>query len=89
MSPNRVPQDLDPERVRVGATLRAFREKSGIRVDQAASALRPPRSRSYLANIEAGRKPLPTVMLAQLAALYGVPEVAIRIPGLLDEESAA
>jgi transcriptional regulator with XRE-family HTH domain len=89
MSPRRVDAALDPERVRVGATLRAFREKSGLKADQAASCINPPISRSYLANIEAGRKPLPPWMLAQLANLYGVPEIAIRIPGLLDEESAA
>lgn len=80
---------LPPEQVRVGATLRALREKTGLRADQAANALRPPKSRSYLSNIEAGRKPLPPVMLAQLAALYGVPQVAIVRPDLVAEPVSA
>lgn len=89
MSPQRVPADLDPERVRVGATLRAFREKTGLTADQAANALRPPKSRSYVANIEAGRKPLRPVHLAQFAALYGVPQYAIVRPDLVTTEHAA
>ena len=77
MSPQRVAQDLDPERVRQGATCRALREKSGLKLGEAASALHPPISYAYLSNIEAGRKKLTPVMLARLAALYSVPQAAI------------
>lgn len=83
MSEQRVAKHLDPERVRVGATLRAFREKSGLRIGQVGDALRPPLSYSYLSNIEAGRKPLTPVLLAQLSALYGVPQYAIVRPDLV------
>lgn len=85
MSTSRVPQRLDPERVRVGATLRALREKSGLRIGQVADELRPPKSYSYLSNIEAGRKPLTPILLAQMAALYGVPQYAIVRPDLVEE----
>lgn len=87
MSPNKVHQDLDPERVRQGATLRAFREKAGLKVGQAANAV--PCSYAYLSNIEAGRKPLTAVMRAKLAALYEVPQAAISRPDLFDEQVPA
>lgn len=85
MSTQKVAPDLDPERQRIGATLRALREKTGLRADQAANALRPPKSRSYVANIEAGRKPLTPVLLAQFADMYDVPQVAIMKPELLGD----
>lgn len=89
MSAHLVQKALDPERVRVGATLRAFREKSGLRIGQVGDALRPPLSYSYLSNIEAGRKPLTPVLLAQLAALYGVPQYAVVRPDLIAGDDAA
>ena len=89
MSKNLTPNTLDPERVRVGATLRAFREKSGLRIGQVGDALRPPLSYSYLSNIEAGRKPLTPVLRAQLADLYGVPQYAIVRPDLIESDESA
>lgn len=80
MSSSKVPKDLHPEHVREGATLRAFREKSGLKVGQAANALDI--SYSYLANIEAGRKALTPILLARTAALYGIPQAAIARPDL-------
>lgn len=88
MSAHVVGKPLDPERVRVGATLRAFREKSGLRIGQVGDALRPPLSYSYLSNIEAGRKPLTPVLLAQLALLYGVPQYAIVRPDLVSGDAS-
>lgn len=83
MSPTKVPQDLDPERVRIGATCRALREKSGLKTGHAASALDI--SYAYLSNIEAGRKPLTEVLLARMAALYRVEPLAIVRPDLFTQ----
>lgn len=38
------------------------------------------RTRPYLANIEAGRKPLPPKLLAKVAAALHVPQMAILEP---------
>lgn len=83
MSPNRVPQQLDPERVRIGATCKGFREKAGFKVGQAASALNI--SYAYLSNIEAGRKPLTEVLLSRMATLYRVEPAAIVRPDLFPQ----
>lgn len=72
------PAELDPERVRIGETLRNFREKSGYRVDQFATELGI--SRPYYSNIEAGRKPLTKVLLARAAKALDVPQIAIVRP---------
>lgn len=66
---------LDPERVRVGQTLRSLREKSGFRADQFANEMEI--SRTYYSNIEAGRKPLTKILLARAAAALDVPQIAI------------
>lgn len=76
----------ESERVRQGATCRALREKSRLKVGEAANALNV--SYAYLSNIEAGRKPLTAVMLAKVADLYGVPELAIRQPDVYERVSA-
>lgn len=86
MSPRRVPAELDPENVRIGATLRMARESRGLRTGQAANALDI--SYAYLSNIEAGRKPLTPVMLARVAALYRVEQAAIVRPDLFEPASA-
>lgn len=75
MPKNSPPKPLDPERMRVGATARAFREKRGLRLNEAASELVI--SYAYLSNIEAGRKPLTRVLLARMADLYDVEQIAI------------
>jgi transcriptional regulator with XRE-family HTH domain len=74
--------NISPENIRQGATCKALREKSGFKLGEAAAALN--KSYSYLSNIEAGRKPLTAVMLAKVAALYGVPQAAIARPDLFD-----
>jgi transcriptional regulator with XRE-family HTH domain len=83
MSAVKVPQELDPEKVRQGATCRAFREKTGLKLGQSAGALGI--SYAYLSNIEAGRKPLTPVLLAKVARLYDVPQAAIARPDLFGE----
>lgn len=85
MSTSRVARQLDPERVRTGATIRALREKSGLKLGEAANALVV--SYAYLSNIEAGRKPLTPVLLAKVAELYAVPQIAISRPDLFAEAS--
>lgn len=80
MSAAKVRLELDPERVRVGATCKGFREKSGLKLGQAASLLDI--SYAYLSNIEAGRKPLTEVLLARMAALYRVDPIMIARPDL-------
>lgn len=69
---------LNPEWVRIGATLRTFRELRGEKPDPFASAIGI--SRPYLANIEAGRKKLTNVILARAAARLQVEQVAIMLP---------
>jgi transcriptional regulator with XRE-family HTH domain len=75
------------ETVRLGATCRAFRIKRGLKVGEAATALTI--SYAYLSNIEAGRKPLTAVLLARMASLYGVPEIAIARPDLFEGKQGA
>ena len=68
-------QPRDPEAIRIGATLRELREKSGYTVNQFSHELDI--SYSYLSNIEAGRRPLTKRLLARAAHLLDVPQVAI------------
>jgi transcriptional regulator with XRE-family HTH domain len=66
------------DRRRVGATLRTLRELRGFKPDQFASAIGI--SRPYLANIEAGRRQLPEVLLARAAETLRVEQIAIMLP---------
>jgi transcriptional regulator with XRE-family HTH domain len=75
---------LNPEWVRIGTTLRTLRELRGFKPDQFASSIDI--SRPYLANIEAGRKKLTTVLLARAASRLQVEQIAIMLPA---EEVAA
>jgi len=69
------PEQLDPERVRIGETLRTIREIKGFRLGEFAGELGI--SYAYLSNIEAGRKRLTPQLLAKAAALLEVRQVAI------------
>ena len=71
-------EPLNPECVRLGATLRTIRELRGFKPDPFASSIGI--SRPYLANIEAGRKKLTNVLLARAAAKLEVEQVAIMCP---------
>lgn len=71
-------KSLNPEWVRVGATLRTIRELRGYKPDPFASVIGI--SRPYLANIEAGRKKLTDVLLARAAAALKVEQIAIMLP---------
>lgn len=60
---------------RVGATLRTTRELRGLKPDEMANRLGI--SRSYLANIEAGRKRLTPELLAKACSILVIPQIAI------------
>src|SRR5690348_16472639 len=74
----------NPENERVGETIQAFRERYGYTQDELAREVDI--SRSHLANIEAGRKPLSNRHLAKIADLLGVKPLAIKRP---DSEQVA
>lgn len=87
MSTRKVPLALDPERVRQGATLRTFRELRGLKVSELANAV--PVSYSYLSNIEAGRKPLTPQLVAKLATILDVRQIALVRPDAFPQQDAA
>ena len=55
--------------------------------DQLATAVG--KSRPYIANIEAGRKPLPAKLLPRIAAALHVPQIAILAPDGTVEDLAS
>lgn len=63
------------ERDRIGATIRQIREMRGFKPDEFASKINI--SRPYLANIEAGRKPLTEILLARIAKELSVRQIVI------------
>lgn len=65
----------EAERERFGATLRALREAQGWSVDKFATAAL--KSRSHVANIEAGRKQPTPVLIRRFAELLKVPVAAL------------
>jgi transcriptional regulator with XRE-family HTH domain len=71
--------ELDPEAVRRGATIRALRQANGLKIYELASAAGV--SRSYLSNVEAGRKKAPPKLCLDIAGYLGVPLAAITAPG--------
>lgn len=70
--PNLPVEELE-ERRRVGATIRQVREMRGYKPDEFASKIGI--SRPYLANIEAGRKPLTEVLLARISGALDVEQI--------------
>jgi len=66
----------NPENVRVGRTLHAFRERFGYTQDQLATEVGM--SQGHLANIEAGRKALSNRHLSKIADLLGITPLAIK-----------
>lgn len=63
------------ERERIGATIRQYREMRGFKIDHFATEIHV--SRPYMANIEAGRKPLTEILLARISAALDVKPIAI------------
>ncbi len=70
--------DLDPEAVRIGATIKSLREAYGWKVGEFATAIE--RSSSFLSNIEAGRKHAPRSLCRKISDVLGVPLAAIISP---------
>ncbi len=77
------PEQPDPERVRIGETLRTIREIKGFRLGEFAGELGI--SYAYLSNIAAGRKRLTPVLLARAARVLGVRQVAIVRDGYYED----
>lgn len=75
------------ESIRQGSTVREFRELRGLKPDEAANKLGI--SRSYLANIEAGRKRLTPELAAKIASLLVVRQISILRPDEFPDEVAA
>lgn len=73
------------EDVRVGATLRAFREARGIKLGEFATKLRI--SSAYLSNIEAGRKRLTPPLVAKASSLLDVRPIALVRPDQFGPEA--
>lgn len=76
-------RDERNHRERVGSTIRDYREARGYRPDEFANAVGI--SRSYLSNIEAGRKPLTKVLLAKMATALNVRQMSIVHPGYWED----
>lgn len=77
MAGTRIAPTEQSERARIGATVRQIREMRGFSPDQFANEVNI--SRPYLANIEAGRKPLTEVLLARFSSTLDVrPLVIVR-----------
>lgn len=78
MTPKKISEAEQRERVRVGITLRTLRDTRGWKLGDFATELGI--SYAYLSNIEAGRKPLTNVLLARAAKVLGVDQIAISHP---------
>ena len=67
---------LNQEDQRVGETIKEFRERLGYTQEEL--RVQAGISRSHLANIEAGRKPLSNIHLAKIARALGLKPIAIK-----------
>lgn len=79
------PIPLDPEDIRVGATIAALRMLRGMTQDTLSAHRDVMISRAYLANIEKGRKHATPRVVARIAKALGVPQIAIIRPDLAEE----
>lgn len=79
MTPNKLPDNEADERTRIGATIRELREARQVTLDELAAAI--DKSRPYLSNIEAGRKPLTPTLLGAIAKVLRVRPISIVRPG--------
>ncbi|GAA2180972.1 hypothetical protein GCM10009785_13970 [Brooklawnia cerclae] len=71
-------QELDPELARIGATIRQMREMRGMTQEQLSHAALL--SRSYITNIEVGRKKPGQKAIARIAQALCVPQISIIRP---------
>lgn len=89
MSRNSLPPVEIWERKRVGAILRCARERRAKSLEEVGAWFIPAKSRSFLANIEAGRKPMPTYMLPILCDRLEVDPIIFARVGDMPAEDAA
>jgi transcriptional regulator with XRE-family HTH domain len=75
-------QELNPQDVRTGATIKALREAYGLKREEMARALG--KSRRYLQYVEEGERPASRVLCRQIADVLRIPLAAITIPGYED-----
>lgn len=80
---------MDPEDIRVGATIAALRTARGMTQDTLSTNRKVMISRAYLANIESGRKKCTPRVAARIAEALGVKQIAIIRPDLIEREDAA
>ncbi|MCU1677673.1 MAG: family transcriptional regulator [Frankiales bacterium] len=78
---------LDPEAVRIGATIKMARELRGLKVGELASKLDI--SYAYLSNIEAGRRRVTAPLVAKVAAVLVVDQIGLVRPDLFQIEMAS
>lgn len=86
MSGKKLPENEAEERIRVGATLRQLRELQHLSQDELANAIGI--ARTYLSNIEAGRKPLTRKLLVRVAEVLDVRPISIVRPNYFPPEPA-
>jgi len=72
-------RELDPEAVRLGATIRALREAHGLNMAQLAALIGL--SRPYVNNVELGIKRASPRMCRSVADTLGVPLAALTVAG--------
>lgn len=70
---------LDPEAVRIGATIRELRDLRGWKLVELAKAV--DKSHGYLSKVENGLKKCPYPLARDIAAALGAPLAAIVSPG--------
>ena len=78
---------MSAEDVRVGATIKAMREMRGLTQEQLATAALL--SRPFVANVEAGRKPVSEKSLARFSDALRVPQIAIALSKATFVDAAA
>lgn len=86
MTAKNLRQDEAEERIRIGATVRQLREARHVSLDELANVIR--KSRPYLSNIEAGRKPLTPELLKLIADALAVRPISIVRPSYFPAEKA-
>ena len=74
-------RELDPELIRVGATVRQMREMRGMTQEELSRTA--VLSRPYVANIEAGRAKPSARAVARIADALSVPQISIIRPDAL------
>lgn len=76
----------EQEMIRVGSTIREFRELRGVKADELANGIGI--SRPYLANIEAGRKRLQPELAAKIAEFLVIRQISILRPDEFPADAA-